>query len=131
MDRAWLSSARLPADLIKGGTAISGLFDLAPVAASFQNEALGLTAGEVDRFSPLRRRPEIGAPLIVAVGGDETDEFLDQSARFAAQARRLGADVEHLVVPGTNHITVILDALADPAAPLNRAVRHQMDLLKE
>jgi arylformamidase len=122
MDRAWTQAAGLPADVIKGGTAVSGLFDLAPVAASFRNADLRFTGDEVARFSPLRRRCDIAAPLIVAVGGDETGEFLRQSAGFAAQVR--GA--EHLVVAGTNHITVVLDALARPGAELNRGVRRQV-----
>ena len=112
--------------LIKGGTAISGLYDLAPVAASFRQEVLGFTDEEVARFSPLRRPPAIAAPLIVAVGGDETGEFLRQSAGFAAHASAGGAPVEHIVVPATNHITVVLDAFANPDAPLNSAVRRQM-----
>lgn len=128
LDRPRLIESNLPADAVKGGTAISGLYDLAPVAASFRNETLGLTEEEVATFSPLRRTPDIAAPLIVAVGGDETREFLDQSAHFAEQARHGGAPVDEFVVPDTNHITVVLDAFANPDAPLNHAVRRQMGL---
>ncbi len=115
--------------IIKGGTAISGLFDLAPVAASFRNDLLQLTPEEVDRFSPLRRTSRVTTPLIVAVGGNETGEFLRQSAVYAGHARSGGAIVDHIVMPGANHITVVLDGLASPAASLNRAVRRQMGLL--
>ncbi|HEY2618770.1 MAG TPA: alpha/beta hydrolase [Acetobacteraceae bacterium] len=126
MDRTWTHPAGLPDDVIKGGTAVSGLFDLRPVAASFRNQSLQFTRDEVERFSPLLRRPEIRSPTIVAVGGDETGEFLRQSEDFSQLVRSLGAPVEHNVVAGTNHITVLLDALADPDAPLNRAVRRQI-----
>ena len=126
MDRAWTGDFGVAADVVKGGTAISGLFDLTPVAASFRNESLQFTPQEVARFSPLLRQPDIGSPLIVAVGADETGEFLRQSADFANLARSAGAPVQHLVIPATNHITVVLDALADPGAPLNLAVRRQM-----
>lgn len=128
MDCAWMREAGLPTDLVKGGTAISGLFDLAPVAASFQNDVLRLSPDEVLRFSPLRRPADLAAPLMLAVGGCETQEFLDQSARYAAHLRAAGAAVDHGVVPGTDHVTVVLDALADPAAALNRAVRRRMGL---
>ena len=124
MDRTWS-----PAEAIKGGTSISGLFELAPVAASFQNDTLHLTKDEIARFSPAYRKLDIGAPMIVAVGGEETGEFLRQSASFAEQVRGCGVAVEHMVVPGTNHITVVLDALADPDAELNRAVRRQIGVL--
>ena len=126
MDCTWTGDLGVPADVVKGGTAISGLFDLTPVAASFRNESLQFTPQDVARFSPLLRQPDIQSPLIVAVGADETGEFLRQSADFAELVRSAGAPVQHLVVPATNHITVVLDALADPAAPLNQAVRRQM-----
>jgi arylformamidase len=128
MDRRWTREAGLPDDMIKGGTSVSGLFDLRPVAASFRNESLQLTPEEVAHFSPLLRRPEISSPTIVAVGGDETGEFLRQSEDFAQLVRSMGTPVEHIVVAGTNHITVVLDALADPDAPLNRAVRRQIGI---
>jgi arylformamidase len=128
MDRTWTREAGLPDDVIKGGAAVSGLFDLRPVAASFRNDSLQFSPDEVERFSPLLRRPEIRGPTIVAVGGDETGEFLRQSEDFAQLVRSMGAPVEHIVVTGTNHITVVLDALADPDAPLNRAVRHQIGI---
>jgi arylformamidase len=126
MDRTWVREAGLPDDVIKGGAAVSGLFDLRPVAASFRNDSLRFTSAEVERFSPLRRRPEIRSPTIVAVGGEETGEFLRQSEDFAQLVRSTGAPVEHIVVAGANHITVVLDGLADPDAPLNRAVRRQI-----
>ena len=126
MDRTWTRDLGVAADVVKGGTAISGLFDLTSVAASFRNESLRFTPHDVARFSPLLRQPDIRSPLIVAVGADETAEFLRQSVDFANLARGAGAPVQHLVVPATNHITVVLDALADPGAPLNLAVRRQI-----
>ncbi len=128
MDRTRLADAGLPTDIIKGGTAISGLYDLAPVAASFRNDLLAFTDDDVATLSPLRRRPHIGAPLIAAVGADETRVFIDQTAHFAEHCRSDGTAVEQFVVPDTNHITVVLDAFANPDAPLNRAVRRQMGL---
>ena len=95
------------AGLVRGGLAISGIYDLEPVTRSFQNDDLRFTAAEVERFSPLRRDLGLHAPLRVAVGGKETDEFLRQSE---ALADRTGAPC--MVVPDTDHVTVLLDALA-------------------
>jgi arylformamidase len=111
---------------IAGGTAISGLFDLAPVTRASVNEEIGLTAQEVADFSPLKRPLDLSAPLLVAVGGDETDIFLQQSHALAAHC-----GTEAMVVPGTDHITVVLDALANPDNALNEAVRRQMALPAE
>lgn len=128
MDRDRLREVGLPADAVKGGTAISGLYDLTTVAASDRNEYLAITDEEVEKFSPLLRPANVAAPIIVAVGGDETAEFLRQSANFAEHCRAGGAAVEHIVVPATNHLTVVLDAFADPAALLNGLARRQMGL---
>ena len=91
LDRAMDISSRLPADAIKGGTAISGIYDLAPVAASFQNDILQLTDEEVATFSPLHREVDIKAPVIATVGGNETNEFLRQTADFADALRAKGS----------------------------------------
>jgi len=127
-DRTWLETDDLPRDVVKGSTAISGVFELEPVRHSFQNDSLDLTDAEVAAFSPLLRPLDLSGPMIVTVGGDETREFLRQSADFARHAARCGATVSHMPVPQTNHVTVVLDALADPAQDLNRAVRAQMGL---
>ncbi len=110
-------------DVIRGGTAISGLFDLQPVTMSFQNDDLQLTPNEVANFSPLGCPVEIDAPMIVAVGGEETEEFQRQSRAYAAH---VGTDV--LSAPGQNHITIVLDGLAGSNSELNRRVRDQMGL---
>lgn len=109
--------------VIRGGTAISGVFDLLPVTQSFQNEDLNLTPEEVDNFSPLRRAATINAPMIVAVGADETEEFLRQSIEYADQI-----GTQAMMIQNTNHITVVLDSLAKPMSMLNQAVRSQMGL---
>ncbi|MGS1096466.1 alpha/beta hydrolase (plasmid) [Aquamicrobium terrae] len=127
-DRTWLDGYGLPRNVIKGTTAISGIFDLDPVRRSFQNDALLLTDEEIRAFSPLYRKLDIAGPLIVTVGGEETAEFLRQSAAFAQHATSCGATVSHMPVPQTNHITIVLDALAEPGHQLNRAVRTQMGL---
>ncbi|MBM3362908.1 MAG: alpha/beta hydrolase [Betaproteobacteria bacterium] len=129
MDRTWMHACAADQAGFCGGIAISGLFDLAPVSRSFQNDTLQLTDEEVKRFSPLCRGLDLGAPLLVAVGGDETGEFLRQSAEFVAHARAHGVPVEHQVVARANHITVVLDELAVSDRPLNRATRALLGLV--
>ena len=55
--------------------AISGVFDLAPIAGTALDEALRLTQQEVEELSPIRlsSRPSHGtaAPLVIAYGADE------------------------------------------------------------
>ncbi len=64
------------------------------------------------------RQPSIAAPLVVAVGGDESSEFIRQSrllaGRWTSQVRSLH------VLPGLHHFS-ILDALAESGQPLHAA----------
>ena len=117
----------LAPDLLKGGTAISGIYDLEPIRLGFMQETLGLTPEQVARNSPIGLTPATDAPLIVAVGGDESEEFRRQSETFAAAWGDKGVPCEMMVRPGINHFT-ILGEFADADSGLTRAVRKQMGL---
>lgn len=127
-DRAWPKSAGLPDDVVKGACAMSGLYDLEPVRLSSQNDTLGLTEAEVERLSPSRHLPAAAAKTIFAVGGDETPEFLRQNRAIADAWDAAGLPCSHEVVPAINHITIVLDAFAVPAHPLNIATRGLMGI---
>lgn len=117
----------LPGDAVKGGVAISGLYELEPVRLTYLNEALQLDEGAARRNSPLHALRPVRAPLVVAVGGGESEEFLRHSATFAEAWRQQGNAGGHLAVPGHNHFTV-LGELTVPGAPLGRALLEQMGL---
>jgi arylformamidase len=106
----------LPADLVKGGLAISGLYDLEPlVPLPFINADLRLDAPAARRLSPVHFPAATLAPLVTAVGALESGEFKRQTQLIrAAWPRNARADIE---VGGANHLTVC-DALADPGSPL-------------
>ena len=121
----WPSFAGIPDGAVKGGCAISGVFDLEPVRLTFLNEDLGLDAESAARNSPAHHLPSRGAPLIVAVGGDESAEFLRQSRDFAAAWSAKGHACELLEIAGEHHFEIV-EALADAEAPLSRALLRQM-----
>ncbi len=106
----------LPADLVKGGLAISGLYDLEPlVPLPFINTDLRLDAAAARRLSPVHLPAATLAPLVTAVGALESGEFKRQTQLIrAAWPRNARADIE---VGGANHLTVC-DVLADPGSPL-------------
>lgn len=117
----------LPRTLVKGGAAISGIYDLEPIRHCYLQETLKFTADHEALNSPDRLAPATDAPLLVAVGEGETDEFRRQGdILVAAWSNRL-ADCRLYVAPGLNHFT-ILGAFADPGSALNAAVRKQMGL---
>ncbi|TFV95231.1 alpha/beta hydrolase [Oxalobacteraceae bacterium OM1] len=109
----------LPADLIKGGILLSGLYDLEPVQhAAFVNVELKLTPDNVDVLSPGLMPQGSPAPFITAVGALESDEFRRQTALIgqAWQSQHRG----EIPLPEYNHLT-ICDAFADPSHPLCEA----------
>ncbi len=109
----------LPADLIKAGVLMSGLYDLAPVChADFVNVDLKLDADSALQLSPACMPQSHPAPFITSVGDLESDEFKRQTALIGtAWASGFRSEIP---LQGINHLT-ICDAFGDPAHPLFRA----------
>lgn len=121
----WPTACGLPADAVKGGCAISGLYDLEPMRLCYIDETLGLSAGQVARYSPVRLKPATTAPLVLAIGGLESDEFHRQTADLGAAWREHGVPVEEIERPGLNHFSILAD-FADPRSPVTRALMARM-----
>ena len=115
----------LPQDLVKGGCAISGLFDLEPLRLSYLNDVLRMDKEIAARNSPIHHIPKLGAPLIISVGSLETEEFRRQSRDFAERWQAKGFQLEVVEMPGFHHFSVI-EQLANLNSPLNQAVRRQV-----
>ena len=116
----WRAAYGLPADLLKGGLLVSGMYDLEPVRLTFRNEWLKLDEAAALRNSPIRHIPEPGCPLIVAVGSLETDEFRRQPRVFAEAWRAGGLACDFMELEGRHHFTVNEDmnnADSDLVAP--------------
>ena len=115
----------LPADVVKSGCAISGIYDLEPIRLGQLNDAVGMDKNDVAALSPIHHVPRQAGALMLCVGGEELPEFHRQQAEFAAAWRANGLEAQELTPPGANHFTVI-DALSDPASPLHRAISGQI-----
>ena len=119
--------ARLPKDLWKGGLAISGLYDLRPIVqVDWLNVDLALDDESALALSPAFMPPATRAPVMTAVGGGESSEFLRQNAMLRAWRGAFAGDI---AMPGCHHFSV-LDGLADHASPLYRGLRKLMKLDK-
>ncbi len=103
---------------IAGGAALSGIYDFSPLPRFSGNADLRLDETQVRALDLHGRRPVVTAPLLVAVGGEESPEFIRQSRllaqRWAPQAR------EAMVPPGLHHFSIV-DALAERGQPLHAA----------
>jgi len=112
---------------IVGFAGISGAYDLRPLLRTSINQDLTLTPEEAAEVSPLLRLKTLpdGAPLVpllVSVGGRETEGFKAWSTDLASAWAAHGAAAEVLERSGCTHFT-ILDAIADPVDPLHQAIQ--------
>jgi arylformamidase len=110
-------AADLPAGVVSGGLAISGLFDLEPLArAPFLRDDLRLDAAGVRRLSPVNFAPP-AVPVYATVGGAESDEFHRQNRALRAAWGEAAVPVCE-AIPERHHFD-ILDDLVDPHGRLH------------
>ncbi|HEX3763514.1 MAG TPA: alpha/beta hydrolase [Kofleriaceae bacterium] len=114
----WSAVPGVPADLVRTGCAISGVFDLAPLIPTTMNRALRLDTAAAAAASPLFwPPPPPGRTLVAAVGEHETPEFHRQSHAIVERWARAGVAAEYLPVAGVHHFTIV-DELARPGSAL-------------
>ena len=101
---------------VRGGLAISGIFDLEPVRLCYLNEKLRLDEDEARRNSPLLQE-SASKTLVLSYGTAELPELQRQSREYAQRAG-------HRLLPlaGHDHFS-ILEELAAPGGALTAAVR--------
>ncbi len=131
MDPGWPAEYGLPADVVKGGCAISGLFELEAVRLSSHNTAMSLTSADVAAYSPHRAVSPTAAPLILAVGGREPEEFRLQTTDYAEAWQAAGNRCEVIIPAHADHISILLDDLTAADAKLHGAVLGQMGLASD
>ncbi|HWB52054.1 MAG TPA: alpha/beta hydrolase [Stellaceae bacterium] len=108
-----LTAMAMPLRIVRGGIAISGVFDLEPIRLNYLNQKLGLDAAEAARNSPLLHLPPMAGELIVAYGTNELPELCRQSIEYGQAWVERGLAGHLLPVDGANHFT-ILETLARP-----------------
>jgi arylformamidase len=107
-DWAALGLAREP---IAGAVSLSGVHDLAPMVQFSFNADFRLDAAEAARLSPVFMTPRSRVPLVLAVGADETSEFIRQTRILwdAWPANRPPGAGAPLIIPGRHHFNVVVD----------------------
>ncbi len=117
----------LPPNLVAGGLAISGLYDLEPLRhAPFLQVDLKLTPSSVARLSPAFFPRPRNAPLYAVAGGDESEEFIRQNRLIRDVWGPTAVPVCETAL-GENHLTVV-SGLADPAARLHELALRLLGL---
>jgi arylformamidase len=113
------SKFNVPQNAITGVVSLSGVFDVAPLMHTSMNAQLMITPERAADVNLLNATPLVLAPLILAVGGDEPEEFHRQSRDLARCWPSTHPKVES--VPGANHYSIV-DHLALPDGLLHQCV---------
>src|SRR5438067_3670597 len=116
-----LAAMTMPLGAVRGGVAISGVYDLEPVRLNYLNEKLGLDEAEAQRNSPMLNFPPMAGPLIVTYGTAELPELCRQSVDYAQAWVERGLPGRLLPIDGSDHFT-ILETLARPDGELMQAL---------
>lgn len=123
----WDKDFGLPANIIRGGLLISGMYDLKPVRLSKRSEYVKFTDEIEQALSSQRHLDKLNAPIIAAYGTEETPEFQRQSRDFAAAVKAAGKPVELIVGEGFNHFEM-QETLGNPYGIAGRAALKLMNL---
>lgn len=115
------SAFDVPADIVAGACAISGLYDLEPIRLCYLNAAVQLDEDDVAAYSPTQHLPGKPIPFILSTGGDETDEFHRLQAEYQTLLDRRGFDVKIVRQRDGHHFDAV-DRLGAPGSALSRAV---------
>lgn len=106
--------------------ALSGVFELAPLIPTSLNAALRLDEAEAEALSPISWPAPEGKILDAVVGGDESGEFLRQSAAMVAAWGEAGVTTRYEEFDGLNHFTIIAP-LADPESTMVERLKQLAD----
>lgn len=116
----------VPADVLKGGCAISGLYDLEPIRLCYLNKVVGLTEADVASYSPVHHVPRVKLPMILTVGGDESPEYHRLQREYQALLGECGFDVQVVVQERGHHFDAV-DLLGDADGALAASVLRMIE----
>lgn len=123
------ASPPVPPETFKASVIVSGLFDLAPIAATYINNYIQLDSAGVEALSPLSHVPPAGkdmGPLILGTGENELAEYFLHQARYAAAWAENGHTLEMCDAAGYQHFDVPYD-LANADGKLHKAFANLID----
>ena len=123
----WEKDFGLPADIVKGGLCMSGMYDMKPARLSKRSSYVKFTDEMEQAMSSQRQIDKLRAPIIVTYGTNETPEFQRQNRDFAAAVKAAGKPVELIEAANFNHFEMC-ESLGNPYGPNGRAALKLMKL---
>ncbi|WPO43090.1 alpha/beta hydrolase [Tardiphaga sp. 42S5] len=118
-----LTSTTLSHPKVKGGVAISGIYDLEPIRASYLNEKLKLDEAMSKRQSPLLQDGGPNKPLALVVGGGELPILRQQTADLAVHRAKYGLPVSYEEIPGADHFSIMKE-LESPTGRITTLIKE-------
>jgi arylformamidase len=118
-----LTAMALSHPKVRAGMAISGIYDLEPIRASYLNAKLGLDEAMSRRNAPMMQAGGPLKPLSLVVGSAELPLLRKQTADFAGHRAKFGLPVTYEEIPGANHFT-ILEELLSPKGRITTLIRQ-------
>ena len=85
---------------------LSGLYDLDPMRRSYLNQDLNLSVQDCEQLSPIHFSLQKESNVLIAVGAQETDQFIEQSQKYCSKLQNDGSSPELMVLQGINHYTM-------------------------
>lgn len=104
--------------------AVSGIFELEPLLATYVNRQLQLTAQQIETLSPARHTPQSNKPMWLYYGADELPELIGQSLYYYAVMKERSLPISHYSVPGANHFSVMEALFAADGALCRQLLTH-------
>jgi acetyl esterase/lipase len=118
-----LTSMALSHPKVRGGMAISGIYDLEPIRHSYLNEKLQADEAVSRRNSPMMLAGGPSKPLSLVVGSAELPLLRKQTADFAGHRARHGLPVSYEEIPGANHFSILHEMMA-PQGRITTLIRQ-------
>jgi arylformamidase len=123
----WEKEHGIPATAVKGGLAMSGMYDLKPVRLSARSSYVKFTDAMEQALSSQRHLHLLRAPVTVVFGSNETPEFQRQSRDFAGAVKAAGKPATLVEAADYDHFE-IGDSLGNPYGAGGRAALAMMKL---
>jgi len=118
-----LTSMALSHPKVRGGMAISGIYDLEPIRHSYLDEKLKLDEAMSRRNSPMMQPGGPLKPLSLVVGSAELPLLRKQTADFAGHRARYGLPVTYEEIPGADHFTIMHEMMS-PKGRITTLIRQ-------
>ena len=123
----WQKDFGLPADMIKGGLCMSGMYEMRPVQLSKRSTYIKFTDEMEHAMSSQRHLALLRAPVVCTYGTYETPEFQRQNHDFVAAVQAAGKPAQLVEAPNYNHFEMG-ESLGNPYGPNGRAALALMKL---